>query len=515
MQIYIDQNQLLQIMNYDDPFSLLWFFLIHGGWLVFLVSAAWGYYFLWREWKRREVLWNMPYTIFAIDIPKDNEQTVKAVEEIMDTLHGIKSAPTAKEDFILGFIQLWISFEIISIEGYVQFLIRAPKKFNDMIKSVVYAHYPEAEMTEVEDYMDIIPKNANDPDSKFKGFGMDFYLGAPAYRPIKTYMNFEHSMSQTYIDPLANILELMGKMGPGEFMGIMILARPVDAEDVIAAGKKQIEKTMGRAETVTKNLFDKMWDGAAKNVNYFTEEVLKIWGDLPSKDEKDLSMFQALTPGERSTIQNIEGKIYSYLWEARILSLYIAPKEKFLIGRALYGIQGIFRQFAFENQFKNKKTKADYLFKVDREKKNVQDFIRRFTHRNTFETIPLILSSAELASIYHFPDLNVKAPSLKRTESKTVQPPTQLPFETAVESKLFSEDKLVDEKIDKKEIIDLDLDNKYFESKFAKDKQEKNNATQEFLEDLRNENKMQPTNDILEETDEQKTEPPSNLPFVE
>lgn len=489
MEFYIDPMRVIsEILQYQDPISLLWYFIKNGAWSILIIGLAWGGYITWLDYKQRNFLTNeVKYTLFAVDIPKQSEQTVKAVEEIFNHLHGIKSGPIAKEEFIMGVSQLWLSFEIVSIEGYIQFLIRTPSKFNDIIKSVFYAHYPDAEITEVEDYMSLIPLNTNDINSKFKGFGMDFFLAKPNYLPIKTYPSFENSMTQTYIDPLASILELLGKIGPGEFLGFTLLIRPVDADDVVAAGKKEVGKTMGRATPATKTLMDSLIGSVEKGIDVLSEEVYELWGDVADKAEKD--QLKVLTPNEREKIKAIDTKIGKYLYQCILRTFYIAPKERFSIGRALYGLQGAFRQFADWNSFKNSKTKADYWFKRQREEINVQRFIKRFTKRDTFDTPSFVLNSEEIASIYHFPDINVKAPFVKRTETKTVQPPTGLPFEETAKSELINytkdeeKESLIDKELEEGNIIDLNLENKYFESKFAKDKKEKEEYEKEFIQD--------------------------------
>lgn len=538
-----------EILQYQDPFSLLWYFLKNGAWSILLVGMAWVAYITWLDWKQRDFLTNqVKYTLFAIDVPKQSEQTVRAVEEIFNHLHGIKSGPIAKEEFVMGMSQLWISLEIISIEGYIQFLIRTPSKFNDIVKSVFYAHYPDAEITEVEDYMSLIPINANDINSKFKGFGMDFFLAKPGYLPIKTYPNFENSMTQTYIDPLATILELLGKIGPGEFLGLTLLIKPVDADDVIADGKKEIGKIMGRAVPSTKGFMDKLIGGVEKGIDVLSEEIYELWGDVADKTEKD--QLKVLTPSEREKLKAIDSKIGKFLFQAILRTLYIAPKERFSIGRALYGLQGAFKQFADWNMFKNSKTKADYFFKRQREEINVQRFIKRFVKRNTFDTPSFIINTEELASIYHFPDVNVKAPLIKRTETKTVQPPTGLPFEENVVSELInypkdvSEENVIDKELEEGNVIDLNLENKYFESTFAKDKKEKEEYQKEFMKEeaerkeLANETKSlenkkelekipgnaifsdpkliikENPDEIMQEEDE-RLSPPTNLPFVD
>ena len=78
-----------------------------------------------------------------------------------------------------------------------------------------------------------------------------------------------------------------------------------------------------------------------------------------------------------------------------------------------------------------------------------------------------ILNTEELATIWHFPSVLIKAPLLQRTESKKASAPSSLPI-----SKLEDSDKSkVSEELTRQLVtpnFDVDLSNKYFEERFAK-----------------------------------------------
>jgi hypothetical protein len=58
-----------------------------------------------------------------VDVPRMNEQTAKAVEHIFSTIAGAYSGLDRFEKYWLGKFQPSFSFEIVSIGGYVQFLV--------------------------------------------------------------------------------------------------------------------------------------------------------------------------------------------------------------------------------------------------------------------------------------------------------------------------------------------------------------------------------------------------------
>jgi len=102
-----------------DNSSLSTFFYCHRV-LCFLYSREKN-----QDWK---------YVVLAIDIPQINTQTPKAVEQIFSNLSGAFFKPDLLGKFKDGYRQKYFSFEIVSIEGYIQFLIRTPSRYNDLVK---------------------------------------------------------------------------------------------------------------------------------------------------------------------------------------------------------------------------------------------------------------------------------------------------------------------------------------------------------------------------------------------
>ena len=529
MQIYIDSNALYNYLS-GNPFIIFYRLFINGGWLVLLISLIWGFYFAYLYYKRRKVIQETEYKLFAIDIPKDNEQSIKAIEELFNTLHGMKSGKTMWEIYILGFVQPWFHMEIISIEGYIQFLIRTPARLAELLKSAVYAQYPDADLTEVEDYMSLIPIDSNTKKSKYKCWGMNFFLEKPNYLPLKTYISFEHSLTQLFIDPMASLLEIMSKMGPGEFAGIMIMIQPISNEEIEGPARKRIDDIMGNKAGAKKTIADRVTDTMMEGVDYASEAIYKLWGDVEERPEGQFPMFKMLTPGERAMVNAIETKIKKLNFKTVIKTCYIAPKEKFSYEKGYYGIQGAFKQFDDYNVLKSVKTKADYILKLTRLRWKVRRFLRRYKERNFLQSKPMILSTEELATLYHFPQYTVKAPLIKKAETKTVEPPTGLPLEENIESELVKDrderekqeqkkEKEIDKQLEQGEVIDLDLDSKYFESRFAKDKDERIKFKKEFEKEEKELDKKPPKNLPIKKSETKdntkKTEPPTNLPFVE
>src|SRR3989338_10286705 len=114
------------------------------GWLVFVwLMLRVGLYLLEEEYKEDKFVYSWQWVLLAIDIPPLNVQTPKAVEQLFAHLAGAFNSPNLAERFRHGYKQRWFSFEIISIEGYIQFLVRTERAFQDLVEAAIYAQYPE------------------------------------------------------------------------------------------------------------------------------------------------------------------------------------------------------------------------------------------------------------------------------------------------------------------------------------------------------------------------------------
>ncbi len=535
MEISFDFNYLSSVLDIftHNPFYILGVLLYRGAWLLALVSLLWGLYFARLRILKENFIRNYEYSMIAIDVPKNSEQNIKAIEELFNTIHGIKHGRTQWAKYVLGSDQLWISLEIVSIEGYIQYLVRAPSYYMGTITSTIYAHYPEAEITEVEDYMSLIPDDLYKKESKYKSFLMDIFFKKDSYYPIKTFSDFEHGLSQTFVDPLASLLEIMSKIGPGEFLGIMIIARPSDNKTLVGGGEKMISGLMGRASKSAGGFTDKLFNQIDQTIDYLSETVYTLWGDV--KDEKDVSStLNLLTSREKSTVAAVENKLNKLIYEAKIKTCYIAPKDKYTPAKGRWTIQGSFKQFENFNQFDFKKnTDPDYWRTEQRVRHLTKDYVRRFKLRDTFDSKSIFLSTEELATMYHFPTITVKAPMVRTTTSKTVEPPGDLPLESQIQSN-FVKDDILDEKIKNGETITLkdfqkspgiDMENKRFEAKFAKNKNQKDQCQKEFKKDEEakifqniqdNLSSVEEDQQILSQGENMDSgNPPDNLPIIE
>ncbi|MFA4845704.1 MAG: hypothetical protein WC654_04055, partial [Patescibacteria group bacterium] len=209
----------------DNPLESFWFLLKIGGWLPMLITLLWGFKELWLHYIREKYEQHWKWVVLSIDVPKDNEQSPKAVESIFAQVAGALTSGNLIEKYIKGKVQEPFSFEIASHEGYVRFYVRTTVQFRDLIEAAIYAQYPSAEIMEIDDYTPFAP--ANFPNEEYNLWGTEFVLQNKEAYPIRTYVEFEHTLSQEFKDPMAAFLEALSKLGVGEHIWTQIIIKPV------------------------------------------------------------------------------------------------------------------------------------------------------------------------------------------------------------------------------------------------------------------------------------------------
>lgn len=421
-----------------NPFTTLWFILSHGGWIALLPILAWGFFMVWLNWRQNLYAARQVFVLLAVDVPKENEQSPKAVEQIFAHLAGIQKIGNLKERFVDGYRQPSISLEIVSIEGYVQFLIRTPAKFRDLVEAAFYAQYPNAEITEVEDYVE--PFRPPFPNEEFDIWGTELALTNKQFYPIKTYPSFEHTMTQMFFDPMANILEIFSRIGRGEQVWFQIVIQPPSWKDPWRQeGLNLIRKLIGAK--VPKGRSDLLWLPTQVAHGLYESATASLvaptgFGETGTQDDKGPpTLMQHLAPHERTIVEQVGIKLSKTSYICKLRLIYLAKHDVFDKNRVA-AITGSLRQFNTldMNGFmidRKTKTSVDYFFverrNTWRKTKLLWNYRRRssWRGRNRYK-----LNVEELATLYHFPVTTVvKAPRVQKTESKRSEPPTALPVE--------------------------------------------------------------------------------------
>lgn len=412
----------------------VWDFFILIAIIVFGITyvVAFSYFYLMHlrsKWAES----NLRFIVLAIDVPKANEQSPKATENMFTYLSGAHSTPTFFEKWFEGKFQLSFSYEVISLEGYSQFLIRTPIEFRNLLETSVYSQYPDAEIIEVDDYVNNLPHRF--PDEEYDVWGTEFMLARPNPYPIKMYREFEHisGPSETqFKDPMAILLDLYSSLGPGEQLWFQMILTPIGF-DWIKESEKEVAKVLGRKPAYKEDISDKF----IKAMGEASEFIYPLWGDIeekPKKEERQPSMME-LTPKQKKQVEAIEDKASKLAFEVKIRAVYIAKKEVLNRSKVASGLVGYMKQFIALDlnnlmpDIKYTLTKTTYFSKASRLLTKKNNIVRNYVDRDNYAgSRSSILNIEELATLWHFPiEASVRAPMIQKAPGRKADAPSTLP----------------------------------------------------------------------------------------
>ena len=420
--------------------------------------------------------------LLAIDVPRMNEQSIQAMENFFDHLQGAHGTINWWQKYIDGEFQLSFSCELVSLEGNVQFLIRAPKHLRNLAEAAVYGQYPDAEITEVDDYINTVPRIF--PNDTHEMWGCEFSLSAKeVYFPIKSYLKFQDRFGeQVFVDPMAALLETLSTIGPGEQIWLQYLIKPLEVGWGRKGGQVLINKMLNiKEKEAAPGLIGSALAGTSTLLSEFTQELAGTgWaGNEEKKDEKADAIMLRLSPYQRELLEGVERKISKLAFNTKIRLIYTAEKGHMNKAIGVNGVIGAIKQWTDMNSnglkpmLKETGTNAPFYY--------LRDY-RRNTRRNTLMSAyrdrdgvvgmaGKPLCSEELASLWHFPSINVKAPLLKTTSFKKAAAPVGLPL--AGEMPVMEAPRKITEAMAEKAAVEptFDYDNDAFEMQFAKDKE--------------------------------------------
>ncbi len=432
MEITINADSFQQFLNLPPDQQLLTMFWTVG-WIPIAFTLLWGFWLIWIDYIQTQWGSQHKFIFLAIDIPRMNEQSPKAVENMFTYLAGAHNTLNLLDKYWYGKFQLSFSYEIVSIEGYTQFLVRTPEQFRDLVESAIYSQYPDAEITEVEDYTAVAP--AAYPNDEYDVWGAEFILAKNSAYPIKVYEDFEHQFGRPethFRDPMATLMDLCSSLKEGEQLWYQIIVRPTGF-DWPEIGEKEISKIIGEKVKGKENIFEKALNFIFGTLGDATGIYL-IAAPAP-KDEKPTFNMMGLKPVQKKQIEAIQDKVGKLGFEVKIRMVYLAKKDVMNKVKVVNGFVGYIKQFSL-NDLNNIKpdmkvtaTSTAYLFKEMRLNAKKRNIVRKYKARTTLGMPMYNLNIQELATIWHFPiETVVRAPLIQKAPGRKAEPPISLPL---------------------------------------------------------------------------------------
>lgn len=386
-------------------------------WLPLLLTSL--LFNIWFSYKRRDWIKSQGSVLLEIKLPKNIERSPAAMEMVLQGLFE-PVVGNFTDSLLKGRVRDWFSLELVSLGGEVKFFIWAFPKWKNVIESRIYSLYPGTEIFEAKDYaLDVI----YNPE-KMNIWGITTELVKPDAYPIKTYINYEldkgNKEQEEIVDPLTPVLEYLGSLKPGEQAWIQIM---------IQAHRKE-----GLQDA--RIFFPKPdWKDS---INKEIKNIIEKEPFIKPEAGKPASLFN-VTKTQIDTIEAIERNAGKLAYDAMMRIVYTAPLDLFDKMKGS-GLVGSLRQFGSKN-LNGIKPKwfsgIDYPwsdFRDIRKKRNQRTLLDAYKRRSFFNVPyrhlngnPYVLTTEELATIFHFPGATVTTPTLTRMPSKKAEAPSNLP----------------------------------------------------------------------------------------
>jgi len=326
-------------------------------------------------------------------IPKKEAPSDERKEEKKD----FKEAASIMEQFFAGIHSVgWdciLSFEYAVLKDQVYFYVIVPRKYKEIVEKQITSFYSDAVVEQVEDY-NIFKPEAHQ-DSAY------VVLNKPFTYPLKTYDQLES-------DPLNTITNSLSKLSADEGAAIQIMIKPV---------KDKWQKKCTK-------LAERIYSGKKKrgfNPFEILGDFLNMLFRGESTDTKKDEDQKKITPLTEETVKAIEKKSHSVGFDT-VIRLVTSAKTKREATAQLKNIISSFAQFSTPhiNAFKPTEKHSD--------KSLIVNFIFRFFKRTLLSMKKMILSTEELASLFHFPSIKYNlSPNIKWQNYKIAPAPDNLP----------------------------------------------------------------------------------------
>ena len=404
--------------------------IIVRGWVIWApIIAGVVLWHLWIRYIQAIFINDMDWVLLEIKVPREVNKSPSAMEMVLHAIHQTGGTGSWYKRLWKGAVRDWFSLEIISVEGNIYFFLRTITKYKDLIESYIYSQYPAAEINEVDDYTRYVPVYLRENDWSMYGAEMELTNDDPY--PIKTYIDYgmdkELSLDEEQrIDPLTPMLEAMGSLRQGEQIWYQILVR---------AGAKRYKKpgTWFKKRDWVDETKDIIQEYINKNAAKRNDEG-KVIKDADGNAVRDMSN---MTPLAKQTLEALERSTTKFGFDVGIRALYLGKGDAFRPSN-LGILLGVCKQCSSPhyNGFKPGYT-TDYDYPWQdlqgrREETNNEKIFHAYITRSYFyrpyKREPFILTTEELATIFHFPGRVATTASFERIESTKSEPPANLPM---------------------------------------------------------------------------------------
>lgn len=329
--------------------------------------------------------------------PKSEKELISVMEHLFASLGNIKEKANIWHRIIYGDAVVALEMANPSGNDEISFYVGAPKKFINIVERQIHSFYPKASIERVKDYNIFSPSSFTAASS--------LTLKDKHHFPIRTYQALE-------ADPLNNITNVLGKFDEKkEGAAIQLLMKPA------RSGWRQKGKLVAHKMQQGRQLSDVKRDTIMRQIGRGLLSVLHQKNDKQNDILKQNKDVIQLTPEEQEVVKKIEGKAGKSGFSVNIR----------LVASALTQERSEVILSELENGFIQYENPGLNSFKVLREnKRRPKNIAFDFIFRNFRSDQSFILSSEEVASVFHFPLFSTETPKIAWLKARTAAPPSNI-----------------------------------------------------------------------------------------
>jgi len=320
------------------------------------------------------------YVMCRLLVPKNNEKTPAAAELFFAALHGTFDYASK--------VQPVISFEIVSINQFIQFYFYVPRYLKEFVEGQLYAQYPNVEIAEAPDYAEKTLQGK-------QAVGVDLHTTRDDVYPIKTFESFD-------VDPLSGITSILSQLGTDEEIWIQICVSP--------AGDNWQKRGIGYVNSIKagRDPGEPMWKAVTKGLFGMAKSAASP-DSVPAPSAE-------LSGPVQTALKGIEEKVtkLGFQTKMRVVALssdYSKSRQK------LNAVLGAFKQYNVSNM-------NGFIQGIPVE----GDMAVELFKSRSLGAKPYVFNIEELASIYHLPGESVVTPTMDWAGSRKGEPPQNLPI---------------------------------------------------------------------------------------
>ena len=336
------------------------------------------------------------------DITKPDEwrDEITSMEQFLGSLSNLKHGFSWMQRMLYHTPQIVFEIANPSTSEEILFYMSVPKKFRESIEKQVHSFFQNASVEKITDYTIFSPQSFTTVST--------LQLKSIYALPIKTYKSLD-------VDPLNEISNSLSKLDMiEEGAALQIVLVPAGTEwrklGKKIAHKMQQGKQLKHAHQslmseiggeITKSIFQTVFSSSKKDNINANEKVIQ------------------LTPEEQELVKSIDAKASKSAFKVNI-RLVTSAASQFRADEILGHMENAFSQF--ENHGVNH-------FKINNRKKGrfLREVVYDYIFRNFDEDNAMILSTEEIASVFHLPISTTETPKIKWLKAGAAAPPVNIP----------------------------------------------------------------------------------------